>query len=188
MKGKSLLAIAVIAAISSNVFAMEIVKGRLLEHKQSSANAFKQLTPDHNKLANLLNKHKNDIGTFVSANARVGMLPLSVNVGDSVNLIGTADMFISNYSSSSKKFTIDISICDRYSFPTIPSCATESDVIQLDPGGAFNLYVNPTLTTTYDTAGFYNPLVNVEIHNVDDNSTFYTDDFGTINVTDSVKK
>lgn len=193
MKKESLLAIALIATASANVFSLEIVKGRLLEHKQWSTNSksmptFTEATFDRKKLTYLRNTHKNDLNAYIYATARMNSIPSSVNVGDQVDVNGVTSVFIGNYSLTSKKYTITEGVCTG-PISQLQGCSMSSNVIQLDSGGYLSLSSKPDRNITFDTLGVYGVSVYTDITNDDnDSSVFSTDDYHWIDVIEPSKK
>lgn len=189
MKVKSLLAIALVAAASSNAFSMEIVKGKLLSIKtQTTANVkpatFNETAINKNTLAALLKKHKNDQTMFIYARDQMDETPDTIKVGDSLDIRGRTNVFLDNDTTENKKYKITQSICYDPFGPGMPVCSDEENVIQLDAGGYVQLMQRPEWKPTFTEVGRYIVSVETTIEdNVDSNgASFHTEDYRMLTV------
>lgn len=201
MKGKLLFAIALIAAASSNVFSMEIVKGKLLTHKEWTTGNVKSIVKDINidskKTERLLSQHKNDPNTYVYSHARFPfMLSPIIRTGEIASIDGQTSTIILNNATTNKIYTITDSVCSDTSPEEAPqgpiqlrTCSFRMHQIFLDAGGYIVLAQNPGVTRSFDEAGTYNLSVSTSIIS-DDNEhvTYSTSDEKRIYVSPAQKK
>ena len=154
MKRNYLLAIALVAFASSNAFSMEIVKGKLLQHKvwstakTKSVATFKETTFDKQKLAYLLNKHKDEGIVYVYAADRMNYITDSVTAGTTVGIGGAATAVVLNNTQDYKTYMVEQVVC--YTPPaSLGMCAVQANMIGLDAGGYFTLAQQPSWNITF---------------------------------------
>src|SRR5687768_13602091 len=121
MTGKLLFAISLIAAASTSAFSMEIVKGKLIQHKEwttgkGAAVFSKEISLDRKKLASMLPQKSNNNATFIATRTRMN---LDESMGTTIQPVGVEShfnafdsVFVYNFTSDNKKiYTITTSVC-----------------------------------------------------------------------------
>ena len=191
MKGKALLAIALIASASSSAFAMEIVKGKILEHKvwsttnTKSVPTFKEIEFDKNRLATMLSKHKNELRTMSFAFDRMNEVPATMTVGDTADISGRAHAYIENETLDRKKYVITNEVCQDPPGSQMSLCMFSSTDLYLDAGGYISLSEQPEWKgMTFNDVGQYFVSVGTEIteEGQDVTRSYFTDDYRLITV------
>jgi hypothetical protein len=153
MKLTPIIGIALAAAISSNAFAVEVTKGKVLKHKEWSTGKVKASYAKGSKtLAAMKQKIKLDgpVPTYTFAETR----PVSVNAGDTFSISNDSFTFIHNNTSEVHYYTMESSICVERTDNAV-ECVYSWDYVELQPDGDITAVSMPTLTTSFADAGTY---------------------------------
>lgn len=167
MKGKLLLISAAIATlVSVNTSAMEIYKGKLLSHKESSAShdkfSFKQ-----NLKSPLLafqgfkqkNHSKQNSGTMIIYTVADGG---AANIGETTPFSGTSNIMVENTTDSVQEYGYQQTVCVDISEHET-HCADMMDRFELESGGYFQSSDLPTVEVTFAEGGNYNETLFAEV-------------------------
>ena len=200
MKRKLLLALAFGSLVSSNVFSMEIVNGKLLDHKQWTTGnvkaVVKNINADPKKIERLLSQHKDNSHVDINAAARFpfGLMPM-ILVGQSTLIEGQAEALIFNDTSTVERFVVlntvcsdDVPLGSQSQIHSI-TCSNDQSHVMLEPHGYFLLGQYPGMTISYKEAGTYDVSVGITV--ISDNNeviSYHTDDHKKIYVSAAPKK
>jgi len=206
---RKLLVLAAVSLLNMQAFSMEIVKGRLIEHKEWSThgNIKGQIKDLTTKEIKLLPKRLTDPidssgsgAIYAKAIINNAFMQVIAGVGDNVNIGGTTLVTINNFTIAPQQYQITREVCTALppvvspipndgSIPITRLCYVFWDYVQLDSNGMLSLIENPSITFSYAQAGIYNVSVGVTITSATlsspSNYYFNTDDSTTINVVDS---
>jgi hypothetical protein len=190
MKGKLLLGFTLISIANSSGYAMEIVKGKLLSHKETTTGeakfVVKDIKLDMNKRLNKLKAKK----LFVQDNKYdfISIInhayPAFGVVGDGVIVSGNADIAIDNNTFTTHTYTASTILCSMVS-AEMNICGFATDKFQLDPGG--HAYSNrmPSLTMTYNTPDIYDTFVSSNVVRDDGETQFASYDMNSVEIADA---
>lgn len=152
MNIKLLIGLVCTAAIGTNAFALEIIKGKLISHKEwASDGAVASYLPAPKarlsmKNAGLLNK----TGLEVIAETKSA----ATTVGQPVTISNDGWIWVNNLSEEVKQYRYTFSVCANVAENTT-ECAYTEDVVELQPRGGIYSGSNPALQLTYDKPGVY---------------------------------
>lgn len=186
MKGKMLLGLAMMSMVTSSAFAMEIYKGKLLSHNETSMGkvkfSFLEAKVDVKKeLAAMKAKRmlqQNNEGDFIAAKNEA--IEAYGVVGQDVSLSGMSEAHISNETSSSQTYTISTNICSIVGGSFY--CGMETDVVQLDPSGYAMAARMPTMNVNYDEPGNFTTLMLTTVTRQNQNTSFMTYDAANVTI------
>lgn len=191
MKGKLLLiSAAVTALVSANSFAMEIYKGKLINHKEwSDSNDKFSFKSNVSALPLTLPTHGKKI--HGKANGNQAMVYAVANGGNfltnsDVSLTGYGIIYVENDTDAEQTYDYRQSICVNISEHE-QHCAQLADSVDLEPGGYFLNQDMPVVNVTFNEPGNYMESVSSEIRNdlFDTSSSFA---ITNVQVSDSIKK
>jgi hypothetical protein len=187
MKGKMLLGLAMMSMVASSAFAMEIYKGKLLNHNETTQGKVKFNLLDakldvKKELAAMKAKHllqQNEEGDFIGAkNEAIEAFGV---VNQDTTLEGNSEVHIMNDTSSAQTYTIRTNICSMDMGGSF-FCGMSTDVVQLDPAGYVMGARMPSLTVNYWEAGSYANIVTTTVTREGQSSTFMTYDFANVTI------
>lgn len=142
MKRKFILALGFASLLSSNAFAMEIVGGHLIAHKETTTGTAKATFKtsdinDNGLFKTLLKQQHTDKNQYINATALAQNVSPAM-LGTWVRLSGVHREFIMNRSSTDQTYVVRHNVCvvinkgDTYQMDT---CASSIDSVMLEPNG-----------------------------------------------------
>lgn len=180
MKGKMLVGLAMISMVASSAYAMEIYKGKLISHHESSLGkvkvSFREAKIDVKKeLASLKLKRlmqQDNNGDIIAAKNTA--FEANGVVGTDVTLMGGSEVHIFNATDSAQTYTISTNICSAMNDSFY--CGMLTDVVQLDPAGYVMAARMPTMNVNYWEAGNFNNVMLTTVTRQDQSTSFMTYD------------
>ena len=193
MKGKLLLCGTLTTLFCANSFAMEIYKGRIIEHKEwTTGNAKITFKPSDAREARLKfdqqKKQSQNAGAFISTYAD----SIKGNVGQPITVTGSHIIDVRNDTQATQRYTYILSLCTNTSNHQA-QCGYYYDTVELESGGyIFNSYT-PMLQVQFDNAGTYTNYAQTLVHtSLESNSSNFnlemnSNSNATITISDSSK-
>jgi hypothetical protein len=177
MKMKLLVSLAVVAALGSNAYALQISKGRLIEHKQWSTNGVAVATTLGKKFVpKAMNLDVNGLHSSLSVKA----VSQSVKVGEPVVMSNDGGIILSNDSDTAKIYTFGFSICaESDAADGTVECVHTQDRVELQPNGEVSQPDMPVLHMTFNKPGNYSVFADAML---DGWTRSYSGSSGTISV------
>lgn len=188
----SLAAIALISsAVSMDVLAFDIQKGRLIKHTQSTTGnvlsaSIKELSPQ--KIALKLKTMRQKTNTS-SANVTVNLLnPIAtpVVIGIPTEISSESYAAVRNDSTETKRYIIVSEVCVMDD-----SCAFFTDDVELNPGGSFEFGASPTLNVSFSEEGSRDILSFIHVSSYNDEApptVMMSGSMGSVEVLNNIRK
>ena len=175
MKGKIILSLVAASLVSSGSFALEIYKGRIVNHKEWTTGNVKAILkagdPRKNKMAQLNNRTTQNNSTYASVSSDIDYVEGTANTP--LQLSGDHYVFIANDTATAQSYHYYFSICAESSDRT-GQCAYFHDEIQLEAGGYFNSSEEPELQLTFEKPGLFKTYTNSSVSNSSDENSAYS--------------
>ncbi len=154
MKVKLLLATAMMAAITSNAFALHITKGKLLSHKEWATGGAIALTMPTNKTKASLMRMLDQQNSIQPSLVVAGIDNFATTVNEPVTINNNGFFWFENTTAASKTLSLMTSICVQHSVNTL-ECVYTFDRFDLEAGGYVELNIFPALKVAFREAGTY---------------------------------
>lgn len=194
---KKLLTLALISMASTNAFSIDIVKGKLIDHKEGTTGRvkaiFKEDHSNRNERLLSLGKPNKENTNFIYSHVR--LLPVEINpIGSSTSIQSSIGASIST--NKSEVYTIHRSICVQkkpFDDTQVQSfddydCNTYEDKVSMQPGGYVYTRENAGVIRTFDLPGKYDVYSSVFISDANESTVFSTSDYDEITVPAAQKK
>ena len=188
MKRKSLLIATLVSALTiGNCFAMEITKGKLLNHKEFTTGDAKIVFQDKNfkmndKLKELQNKYFDTLGDYIGVLGNIDNESTTVN--QPIDIKGAAEIAVSNDTSVIQTYKI-VTTLATWTPDNGMITGTSVDTVSLEPSGSISLLRKPILSYSFDKAGNYTTYIMVAAQKENDATIFRSFAEGTIKVFDN---
>ncbi|OAI46606.1 hypothetical protein AYO45_06250 [Gammaproteobacteria bacterium SCGC AG-212-F23] len=203
MKIKWLTCFLITTALSANTFAVDITKGRVLEHKEwttgnariffNNANAKKAVafSSQHHQLKKAAN-NDTDTASFRDDNDNAptsyvyaGTQPASGVVGKSVDIKGENFAYVVNTTNQKQLYYYYSSLCvmSAHPSPNQNDCAYYRDSIELDPAGEANFSEGPVLQVVMDHADNFKTTIITGMNGVGGTTQLSSEASGVLTVT-----
>lgn len=143
MKMKVIASIGLALFLPTQVFAMEIVGGKLLSHKEINTGKIKVTFQDLKVNKQMIPQKSNDLNTQygdyqdISSSSHALVQEAYREKGDWVHLTGSHELYITNNSSLPVTYAITCSICSYDASGGLDSCATSIDEVELNENGGY---------------------------------------------------
>jgi len=174
MKAKIVLGLAVGLLVSINASALEIYKGRLISHKESSTHNIKFTIENSTKRFGFLNKMVNakddSSSTFISMGTFMPYTSGSVNSITTVS--GALGTFIQNNTSATQTYYYMGQVCAMGSDGKSDQCATMEDQVQLDPSGYASYQDTLSTEMMFTAAGTTQTVASTSVSGTDGTGSF----------------
>lgn len=150
---------ALTAFMASQVYAVDIYKGKILQHKEWSTGKGKVIFKEI-KNKNLRSNVGEAIASFSTVDVVYG------TVGVPVEVQGTSSGYIKNTTDSPQIFSFNTAVCAETN-PFNTECLFYYDRYELEPGGHVHIEgIQPSISATFADAGEHNIFVSTQIEGV----------------------
>jgi hypothetical protein len=184
MKGKILIGLAAVL-VSTGSFAMDITKGRLLDHKEWTTNGGVGTFIDkHQSLAaTKANRffHDEQFEDGVIAQGKVYDLD-TAKVNEEVRVHSKSILWLVNYTQSQQIYKITTELCSNLENVDKQVCTRTEDRVSLEPKGSLSMNRYPSVHITFDKAGYYSNQMFSSVQREGMKTAFLVTDINGINV------
>lgn len=172
MKPKVIVGVIIAAALCSQVYALQITKGKLVSHREQITNGAKGLFATGTKTLQSLKPQGDQAASDVfPAGLIADMTSLTTTIGVPVDVKNQAMIAVTNTTNVSRDYNYNVVTCAKSDISDNTECVQYFNVITLEPNGSFWDAIAPTLTMTYQTAGVYNTYAGTYYSAVNNDST-----------------
>lgn len=173
MKTKFMLSLVAAAVVSSPVMALQVVKGKVISHKEWSTSGVSA-----SYLPPIAAKQGLSHGASYLS---IGVRPQQVAVGEKATVVNDSALYLTNSSGKTHSYYIVNSICVLLDLNN-EECVYSKDIVELEAGGMLYSTKRPALTVALQNPGVYPTIAMGYFNDTSNDRASFTQSYGTLTV------